>query len=418
MAQDRQPKSRSVAWTGALALAILMGIGRFAYTPVLPLMMHDGLIDLHQASVLAAANYAGYLVGALACMVLPIVRRRAGRAPVDTVWMIRSSLLATAALTAAMAIGVPASWAVLRFASGVVSAFGFVFVSTWCLERLAAQGAAPLGGVIYTGPGVGITLSGLAALAMVAMGVSAAAAWMVFGVLAAVLGILVWPVLAAPGPTPASLSGAAAAAPAASTARWGLQHAALTAAYGLAGFGYIITATFLPVIARETLPGSVWVDLFWPAFGLSVAAGALLTGRLAQTIDRRSLLAACYLIQAAGVLAPLVAPTVTGFLLGSALGGLPFTAITLFAMQEVRRLTPQGVTSFTGLMTASYGSGQIAGPALVAALLGQAVAPAGGFKTALFVAAGSLIVGAAVFLAIQRWYPMPRAARAKVSDAC
>ena len=56
-------------------------------------------------------------------------------------------------------------------------------------------------------------------------------------------------------------------------------------AYGLAGFGYIITATFLPVIAREALPGSVWLDLFWPILGLAVVAGALLTTRVPSRID-------------------------------------------------------------------------------------------------------------------------------------
>ena len=395
-----------VAWTGALALAVLMGIGRFAFTPVLPLMMHDGLIDLHQASVLAAANYAGYLVGALVCMVLPALLRRAGRGAVNTVGMIRFALLATAVLTGAMAVELPGLWPLWRFASGVVSAFGFVFVSTWCLARLAEQGATPLGGVIYTGPGVGITLGGLAAIAMVAGGVSAVSAWIGFGVLAALLSVGIWPVFAARPAAPSTQAAASTPPPEASSERWGVQHAALTFAYGLAGFGYIITATFLPVIARQTLPGSGWVDFFWPVVGFAVATGALLTGRLAQTMDRRTLLAWCYLFQAAGILVPLLVPSVTGFMLGSALVGLPFTAITLFAMQEVRRLTPNGVTAFTGLMTASYGVGQIAGPAMVAVILGRSASPAAGFEAALYVAVASLILGAGLYLGIKQTYPL------------
>lgn len=403
---DAVRTARAVAWTGALALATLMGIGRFAYTPVLPLMIHDGLVGLHQASVLAVANYAGYLAGALVCMVLPALLRRAGRGPVDTVGMIRFSLLATAALTAAMAIDLPVFWPWWRFASGVVSAIGFVFVSTWCLARLAEQGATQWGGVIYTGPGIGITLSGLAALVMVAMGVSAASAWIAFGVLAALLGVGVWPVFKPAGGARAEAPAATAGTTLSHAVAWGAQHAGLTLAYGLAGFGYVITATFLPVIARQNLPGSVWVDLFWPVFGVGVAAGALLTGRLPLGTDRRSLLAACYLLQAAGVLAPLLAPNVAGFMLGSALVGLPFTAITLFGLQEVRRIAPHSVTSFTGLMTASYGVGQIAGPALVAAILGWAAAPAAGFQMSLYVAAGSLLAGAALYLGIKRRYPL------------
>ena len=69
----------------------------------------------------------------------------------------------------------------------------------------------------------------------------------------------------------------------------------------LAGFGYIVTATFLPVIAREALPGSPWLDLFWPIFGLGVIVGALLATRL--RVGRRPALRCsrgAYLIQARG----------------------------------------------------------------------------------------------------------------------
>src|SRR5947209_16736662 len=50
---------------GVLALAAAMGIGRFAYTPILPAMEAAAHLDTAQAGLLAAANYAGYLVGAL-----------------------------------------------------------------------------------------------------------------------------------------------------------------------------------------------------------------------------------------------------------------------------------------------------------------------------------------------------------------
>ena len=63
--------------------------------------------------------------------------------------------------------------------------------------------------------------------------------------------------------------------------------AAFALAYGLAGFGYIVTATFLPVIARQALPGSLWLDMFWPVFGIGVSMGALLTVRLPVRWDRR-----------------------------------------------------------------------------------------------------------------------------------
>ena len=179
----------------------------------------------------------------------------------------------------------------------------------------------------------------------------------------------------------------------------------LTLAYGIAGIGYIVTATFLPVIARQALPGSPWLDLFWPLFGVGVMLGALGASRLRATADLRLRLAACYAIQSVGVAASLVSPTLAGFALGSLLLGLPFTAITFFAMQEVRRVRAMQATSFMGLLTAMYGLGQIAGPPLAAWLVGRSASAAQGFALSLWIASGLLAAGALLYLAIAKAYP-------------
>jgi hypothetical protein len=168
----------------------------------------------------------------------------------------------------------------------------------------------------------------------------------------------------------------------------------LALAYGLAGFGYIITATFLPVIAREAMPGSVWIDFFWPIFGLGVITGALLATRIPATGDYRNLLAACYLVQALGIAASVFSPNLAGFAMGSLLLGIPFTAITFFAMQEVRRLRPAAAASYMGLLTVMYGIGQIAGPPMVALLLRNSRSLGAGFTLSLEIAAATLVAGA------------------------
>jgi MFS family permease len=178
--------------------------------------------------------------------------------------------------------------------------------------------------------------------------------------------------------------------------------------YGLAGFGYIITATFLPVIAREAMPGSGWLDLFWPIFGCGAVAGALLATRIRPGSDRRYLLAIAYALQALGIAASLWSPSVAGFVIGSLMLGLPFTTITFFAMEEARRLRAGTAASFMGLLTATYGIGQIAGPALVAALLDVSATPRAGFTLSLEIAAATLAAGAVVYLAmIRAWPAMP-----------
>jgi predicted MFS family arabinose efflux permease len=387
-----------------------MGIGRFAFTPILPMMLADGAVDLPQASLLASVNYLGYLLGALLCTVQPwLWSRWHALPPLRFVSLIRVGLVATGVLTVAMALNLPGSWPLLRFAAGVASAVVFVFTSGWCLSRLARLGFPALGGVIYVGPGAGIVVSGLFASGMVAWEWRAATGWLIFGVLAFALTALVWRSLrggderlaprAAP---PARPSGAAP------QQHGHAEMALLTLAYGLAGFGYIITATFLPVIARAALPGSAWLDLFWPIFGLGVMAGALLATRVSPGKDFRVLLAVCYFVQALGISASLWSPSLAGFALGSLLLGLPFTAITFFAMQEVRRLRPHTAASFMGLLTATYGVGQILGPPLAALLLRRAPSADAGFSLSLEIAASALLVGAALYGWMARVYPVAK----------
>lgn len=382
-----------------------MGIGRFAFTPLLPMMLADGVVNLPTASWLASANYLGYLVGALLCTLQPWVWRRFGPwPPLRFTALVRTGLAATCVLTLGMALHWPGAWALLRFAAGVASALVFVYTSGWCLGQLSRLGVPAMGAMIYTGPGAGIVLSGLAASGMVAWHWTAASGWLVFGLLAAVLTALVWPVLSPRHELP--VPGATAAG----SATPGSGHGAaeitvLTLAYGLAGFGYIITATFLPVIARQSLPGSAWLDMFWPIFGLGVICGALVASRIRTTLDLRTLLAVCYAIQALGIGVGLWSPSLTGFAIGSLLLGLPFTAITFFAMQEVRRIRPQAPAALMGLLTALYGLGQIVGPPLAAAMLARASTPAAGFTLSLEIAAAALALGALAYGVMPRLWP-------------
>lgn len=388
-------RTRRQAWRAALAcmtaLAVAMGLGRFAFTPLLPIMLQEGKLDLQGGGWLASLNYLGYFIGALSCASIRL----------KPVFMVRAGLLATAVLLLGMGLLHDFSaWGVLRTAAGVMSAWTFVFASGWGLRRLAETHASSLGGVIFTGPGIGIAVTGL--LVGVAGRLGANAAWIGFGVMALVLVAMIWRIFGdgehhavasqapahgiAPSPVP-TLSEANR-----SDARW------LVALYGLAGFGYIITATFLPVIARHALPGSPWPDLFWPLFGLAVIPGALIGARAPSHWDNRLLLAAAYALQSSGIVLSVVWPTLAGFALGSLLLGMPFTALTLFAVREARRLRGNAAAGLIGYATASYGVGQIIGPLLAAPLAHRS----GSFAIPLLIAAAALAVGSGLFLRVWR----------------
>ncbi|MGO4705344.1 YbfB/YjiJ family MFS transporter [Microvirga sp. 2MCAF38] len=405
----RHASPLKIAFGGMAALAVAMGIGRFAFTPLLPMMLNDRVVDLPSGSWLATANYVGYLLGALLCTVQPRIWAGNPRLPaIASSTFVRAGLALTVLLTLGMAFHAPGLWPLLRFLSGVVSAVVFVFTSSWCMARLAKANASPLGGLIFVGPGAGIAASGLLASAMVALHWTAATGWLVFGVLAAALTALVWPIFqGADDSRPLVPVGSDGGARSRGTA----ELAFLTFAYGLAGFGYIITATFLPVIAREALPPSPWLDMFWPIFGLGVMSGAFLVTRIPSRYDYRYLLTGCYVLQAAGILLSLWLPSLSGFALGSLLLGVPFTSITFFALHEVRRLSPTNAASMMGLLTAVYGIGQIAGPPLTTFLLDHTGTRAEGFGLALEIAALALATGAVIYLALTRAYPLSRAGR-------
>jgi MFS family permease len=185
-----------IALAGLVSLAVAMGLGRFAFTPLLPMMLHDGVLDLPSASWLASANYLGYMLGALLCTLQPWLWARFRWLPsLAYSSLVRAGLVATAVLTVAMAWQFPVVWPVLRFTAGVTSAVVFVYTSGWCLSHLAKLGVPALGGVIYAGPGAGIVVSGLFASGMVAWHWTAARGWLIFGALAFVLTGAVWRIL-------------------------------------------------------------------------------------------------------------------------------------------------------------------------------------------------------------------------------
>jgi len=392
-----------------------MGIGRFAFTPLLPMMLHDGVVDLHSGGWLATANYIGYFFGALSCMVIRG----------EPVRMIRWGLGLTILLTLGMGITMAAPfnsllsgleqplWMLLRAGSGVASAWVVVFASGWCLMQLTQLRAPRLGGIIYCGPGIGILVTGLLAGGVSTINWRASSTWTMFGVLAFALSVLIWRTfngMPQNAGAPPAAAGAAkhtresALADHSAHRRHKAESRMLAFAYGLSGFGYIITATFLPVIARAAMPESRLHDLFWPLFGACVAIGAWLAVFIPVHFDHRRLLCVCYLMQAAGVLASVLSPSLGGFAIGSILLGLPFTAITLFAMREAHRLalaTQSPANRVIGLLTAAFGLGQIAGPPLATYL----VRKTGTFSPSLFAAAGALILGAALLFLISNRSP-------------
>lgn len=319
-----------------------MGIGRFAFTPVLPLMQAEGTLTLAAGGWLAVANYAGYLAGALTA---PLVSSALGA---------RAGLAGVALFTLSMALTEQILiWTLLRAAAGVASAWVLVHVSAWCLQRPSSHPASS--GAVYAGVGIGSVVAGLTCLVAIELHYAARYAWLALGAISCAATLLLWPLFAQKTQS----------AHRATRVAWNRHAALLVLCYGAFGFGYIIPATFIPAFAREALGSAVLYAWAWPVFGAVAAASTVAAAPLVRRLGERRVWIGGHLVMAAGVAAPLALPGMPGILVSAVCVGATFMVITMTGLQEARKL---GGAEVLAAMTAGFALGQIAGPAFVSLL--------------------------------------------------
>ena len=312
-------QSRQALWlalAGSIVLMIGMGYGRFAFTGVLPLMLNEGLLTLHEGNLAASANYAGYLVGALL-----LARVQPGAA---TRLSIISAGLTIASLALLAWVSSPWTIITLRAVAGALSAITLIAGSLWLLEHMGHHHGAPL---LYAGVGLGIFISAEGIALGHALSLTSQQIWLLSALCAGLLLAALVRVSHVETSSPASGSDTRRAA-------W-----RLLMVYGLAGFGYIITATYLPLFLSGSLQSVDPVHL-WALFGLAAAPSCLIWHKL--------------------------------------------------VLKWAKSLSHQVSFNMIAAMTALYGVGQIAGP-LIAGALYQIAAS---FNPALYAAALALLIAA------------------------
>lgn len=362
-----------IAIAGFIALGVAIGIGRFVYTPILPSMMTALGLSKFVAGLIASANFAGYLAGALLATGPRLTARR---------WIL-GGLIVSAATTGAMGLArsVPL-FVILRMTGGVASAIVLVLTCAAVLERLAESGRAELGTVMFTGVGAGIAGSASLAAALRAMGCGWPALWAASGALS-MLGVLACWELLPRGTRPSpSLQ--------ASAARLDRRFARLTVAYGLFGFGYIITATFMVAIVRSNPDAHPIEPLVWVVFGLSAMPSVGLWCAIGRRLSTTGAFALAALTEALGVMGTVIWHGVAGVLLATLLVGGTFMGLTALGLTRGRELAARNLQRGLALMTSAFGLGQIVGPSFAGALSDRL----GSFTLASVVAAAALIAAA------------------------
>jgi MFS family permease len=368
----------------AAALAAAMGVGRFVYTPILPLMHAQAGLSASAGASLATANYIGYLFGALAGILIPgLVRSRA---------VLRSSLiLLTATLLAMPLTHALATWWALRLLAGVTSALVFVIAASSLLSHLRGH-PAHLPGWGFGGVGAGIALSGVVVLILRSAG-DWRSAWWACAALAAVLAAGSWTLRPEPSPLPAA--GSAGAAPPTSRLRTHRWFSALFACYFLEGVGYIIAGTFLVAAIDQTSPG--WIGSgAWVLVGLAAVPSSAFWAWLSRRWSRPDLLFAALVVQAIGIALPAVIGGAAAAVISAALFGATFLGIATVALAAGAHLQfPRSVA----LLTAGYSVGQVLGPLVVTPLLRH------GYHQALLLAAVVMLAAAAAAGVLRIGFP-------------
>ncbi|MGH8154447.1 MAG: YbfB/YjiJ family MFS transporter [Rhodanobacteraceae bacterium] len=392
-AGDTTPGAVAVAWTGLIALAVAMGIGRFAFTPIMPMMEADAGLTLKAAGWLAASNYLGYLVGALCA------------ARVARTWAIRGGLLAIAVVTFAMGL-TDAFWVqmVLRFLAGVASAWVLVHVSAWALEHLVVLRWPQANGIVFAGVGVGIAVAGFVVMVLMGMRIGSRPTWEIFGVISLVLAAAIWGVFRG-GCGAASAGEHAAAAP---RLHWNADRVRLALCYAAFGFGYIIPATYLPAMAHRYITNPVVFGWAWPVFGAAAALSTWAASRWLHAVDNRKLWAWAYLAMAVGVALPAVWSGLVPILIAALLVGGTFMICTMMGLREARAVAGAEATAFMAAITAAFAVMQVIGPLVVSAVAHLH----DGFIAALWAAALVLLVAA-----VELWRSAGRAAATATGTA-
>lgn len=355
-----RPPADTAVWrvvaSGVIALAVAMGVGRFAFTPLLPLMLRDGMLTVPAGAEWAAGNYAGYLLGALtaACF---------AAAPLRGLRIALAGVAASTLAVGALESGAPALLGtVLRALAGVFSAWALICASGWCLPQLARRGVSPLGAWVYTGVGAGIALTGV--LAWLGGSQPARWLWLELGLLATVGAGLVARLADTGAP---SRDEAAAPRSAAPSGMW-RRHAGLIFCYGAFGFGYIVPATFLPAMAREQTADPLVFGLTWPLFGLAAIASVAASARWLARWPRRRVWALAQTVMAAGTGVAVLSSRLPALAASAVLVGGTFMVATMAGLQLARELEPRSPTPLLAAMTVAFAVGQIAGPVLIRVL--------------------------------------------------
>ncbi|BBI60597.1 MFS transporter [Vreelandella sulfidaeris] len=377
-----------VLLAGVFSQILCVGIARFAYTPLLPVMQQQTWMGDADGGWLAALNYAGYMLGAVLAASIRSVYIK------DTLF--RCGLVLAVLTTAGMALTEHFwLWAGLRFLAGLSSSASMLLASGLILHWLLQHRQRGELGIHFAGVGLGMIVAAVAVEMMLQLSFSWQTQWWGFSLLG-------WYCWCLPGGgcrarknrwwgrTRQMLE--AAMPPTRTFMRW------MLAAYFCAGYGYVISATFLvAIVEREPLLAGMGNWTFALA-GLAAAPAVMLWDLVARRVGYLGALIIAMGIQVVGIVLPAITANAAIVLLSAVLYGGTFLGCVSLVLTMAGRLYPASPARLMGQMTLAYGAAQICAPALT----GMLAEASGHYGVGLWLAGGFVTLGAVLLACLRR----------------
>jgi predicted MFS family arabinose efflux permease len=375
----------AAALPGFAAVFTGLGLGRFAYTPLIPYLVQDGIGPV-AGGYAGAANLAGYFLGAA-------FAHRIG-AHIGPGRAVRGALLLT--VLSFLACAVPAGFAWLAFwrlVAGVTGAVLMILGASLMLSRVAPAVRGRTAGVIMTGIGLGTILASIAIGPLAGLGLRYV--WLALAALALVATIGSWHAWAG-GPRPGETASTEFPAVA---QRFGWPVLLIVFAYGCDGAGFVPHSIFwVDYVARDLGLGPAWGSISWLGFGLGALVGPVVVGALADRLGLARTLILTFLTKALAVLLAVLTVQPLALVLSAALVGALSPGLATLISARLHELVDQRRHGKAwGIATLGFSAAQALGGLGMSSLFAatHAYAPIYG--------AGALLEALGLALAVAAW---------------
>lgn len=370
---------------GIFSLILVLGVARFSYTPLLPLMQKQAGLGVAEAGWLAGINYAGYLSGALiASLISDLVLK-------DRLY--RIGLVVAILSTAVMGMTTDVTvWALSRFFAGLASAAGMLLGTGLILNWLIRHNHRSELGIHFAGIGIGI--AGCAtAVAMMSHWLDWRQQWFAFTVFGCLLLVPALRWLPPPDTSGVTKTGQKMEDKPPSP----LFMRLFMAAYFCAGIGFVVSATFIVAII-ERLPGLAGQgNLVFLAIGIGAAPACINWDLISRRVGDINALIAAAVLQIVGIVLPVVVGGLPAAIFGALLFGGTFIGMVSLVLTMAGRYYPTRPAKMMGKMTLSYGVAQIIGPIVT----GWLATTLGSYNAGLYFAAAVMLVGTVLLVLLK-----------------